>query len=1069
MPLNFQNVPINFEGGIDKTDALLVSPRKLTTLTNCVFDDNQTIVTRPGLLRLNLTAAPSLPAPYARTNPNYSGIPYRLAQNNGSLLLEGQNGLFSKAAYTGGATDTANTVLQTRTDTTTTTAGRTDFARAAVESEFVGEIRTGGTVGAIALQPYLSSDFARIDSFNGDAYSMSAWTELANGVGVNTRIMAFNEGNSTVDEGSDKRTPILDLNIPQSATLPRGLRVLAGVSKFWVFAHDDTTNDIIVLLQLDLSNQTVSYPTFTASMTSTFPSGKFDAIVDPADDLIVVAYPSAVNTLRIAKLNAAVSAESVGVGIAITDNELDCLTLIRTNGSGTLRFQAMYVCASSSTIIRSVGATSAFVAIPEAAMATAAGNVQHVVAVDPGSAYTVSEVFCDTEPTAAGCGTYQFQSFKNNLAGFGGLTLVAKNALIFASPQYDTELARVHLPVCYSIEDIQSGIYVVSAFLDHTPYAGDATLSSVIEARIHWGSAGLTPAATTYLTYIGKSALDVTAGDVIFLAPRLSAQVVSRDGVFEATRQLFQTRVKFKSAKLDYLEVGGTTFLAGACPQIYDGANFAEEGFNHRPVISSVTFGAAASGNLLNTGPYFFQATYIWTDSKGNIVESEPSEIYEGTPSNNLCTYTPTILPCGLTSKQNVGIRIYRSIADAATGALLYLDDAQPGVANDGITDAAITANTLSPSLRFLPNQPMPSCRVAVMHQNRVWCAGGELGNEVFYSQPVPPNLSPRWYRPQFRRTIPAAAGRVVNLVSLDDKLIVFCENRIGSIYGDGPTLLGANDNYSEFIEAVSGYAIPWTEPLSIVRATDGVWFRCGFGFRLLTRNLSVAKDAQGQDLASELDSVIQDVSTQRALISTVAQQVRFYTASDCYVFDLLYGQWSTFNFTSVADATAINNEFYHINLTGSAMFVNTKNVNTDDFLPLTATLETAWIALAGVQGYQRLSRIQLLGQTQRPVPLGIAMTVQAYYDYDGDPANIETLAPTYDFPLITGAAAVPQVYESETQFTVQKCRAIKLKISWVANEQDDETLLSPLRLSSMNLRLGLKQGRAKLADSLRK
>jgi hypothetical protein len=1070
MPLDFQNVPISFTGGIDKEDQLLVSPRQLTVLENCVFDDMQTIITRPGLLSLSLSAkVPTVPAPYTRTNPSYSGASYRMSQNLGSLLLESANGLFSRSPYQGGAgLSDPPSMLQVRTDTATALPGRSDFARASVETDFIGETKAYANFSASGYG-LLSYDMGRIENYdgNGRVASMHAWVEVpVNGLFSGIRIRVFDEGESTSGGEGGGRTELFDLAVPPSGVAaPAAVRVLSNSTTFYVMTQDVVSGVIRVQLALNISTGVVTYPTYTATAFVAWPSAQFDAIVDPSDGLIVISYVSALNTLRIAKLNSGVTAESAGVSIAITDSDLTTLTLCRTNSSGTVRFQAFYNCDPSAATIRSVAATSAFASVAEQTVIVAAGTVSRIAVVDPGSAFTVSEVFYDI----GGSGVFQTQSLKATLLGFGGATSIAVNASIYARPLYDTTLAKVHLPVCYARDAQQPSIFIVAGFLDHSPYAGVANYPSVVEARIHWGAAGYLNEQVLGRNRVPSTFFDTTSGDMILPAVRKGAQSVTTSSEITSTQQIFQARVKFTTNNLNYVEVGGDTILAGSCPQVFDGANFQEAGFSHRPVITGVTFGLAASGSLLNTGPYFFQATYIWTDSKGNQVESEPSAVFPGTPVNNNCSYNLAVTPCGITSKQDVQIRIYRSLVNAASGALLYLDNATANTASAGITDALITANSLVPTASALPNQPMPSCRVAITHQNRVWCAGGELGNQIFFSQPLSQNIFPEWDRTRLRRDIPATAGRVVNIVSLDDKLVVFCENRIGFIYGEGPTRLGENDSYSQFVEAVSGYAIPWTEPNSIIRSTDGVWFRCGFGVRLLTRALSVAKEQNGQDLASELDSSISAVVIKRALISTATQQVRFYTASDCYVYDSNYRQWSTFRFTSVADATSIGDDYYHVNNEGSALFVNTRHARTDLGAQIVSTLETAWVALAGVQGYQRLSRVQLIGQTKVSTAAGFSVTVQAGYDYDDAPSAMQTIAPTYTFPQISSAGASVAVYESESQFTVQKCRAIKLKITWVSNADTLDEPEALLRLTSMNLRLGLKQGRAKLADSLRK
>ena len=478
-------------------------------------------------------------------------------------------------------------------------------------------------------------------------------------------------------------------------------------------------------------------------------------------------------------------------------------------------------------------------------------------------------------------------------------------------------------------------------------------------------------------------------------------------------------------------------------------------GFNHRPIITALT--TTAAGGYLSTGVYQFAVTYIREDSRGNFVESMPSAIFSVTTPGNLYGYTPTAMAYGITGNNNVRFRLYRSVANGST---LYLDDLWTKYVNEGsvipgASDADIIANTPMPTTGgILPNQPMPSCRVVIEHQNRLWCAGAETGDGVYFSQPISQNIAPEWNRLLYRR-IPRNAGRVVNLVSLDEKIIVFCENRIGFIYGEGPTRTGAQDGFSQFVEAVSGYSIPWNQPHSVIRTTDGIWFRSSFGFRLLGRNMQIVKQ-NGSDLSSELDASILNLTVTRALASATGNQVRFYMSDgSVYVFDTVYGQWSQFTNFSAVDCASIGDDYYHVN-SSALLYAQTKSALYDDTIEITSSLTTGWLSVAGLQGFQRISRIQLLGQLSTADAEGYTILVQAAYDFvDG------VFSTLYSGPLPRRAVG-STVHQIEVQPTTQKCESVQIKITVTPSGASADGT-RPLRLTAMNLIVGAKSGRAKL------
>ncbi len=1055
MALDFKNVPLLFNGGLDATDDFILSPHKTTVLTDAVFDDSRTVKTRGGQYLLNLAPkVASIPAPYARTNPSLTGLAYRMSQHLGNLLTEGAEGLFSRGPYDSGpfGSDTG-TMLRASTNTAVASIGRTDFNRSSVETEYVGSIPHPGITGFSPFS-YIagqSVDFSRIENYDALGRDMTfwAWQEVDNtGANFAIHMRAFDEGDRSQGVA---RTQVFDLSIPGPYM---NVRVLSNATEFFVVAVDINSGAITVLLKLVASTGVVTYPNHTAFIVPG--STKiYDAIMDPVNGCIVLAYQTGATTLRISRLNTGATAEASGSARTITADPAS-VTLVYALSPGVNRYIALYTCIGTETVIRSVYFSFQALAGLEAVVFTAAQTVGRITGVDHTSAATDFTVFYDHDVTTPGIqqGVYQLLAPKAGGAATnsGGIRGIAENAHIYARPTVITA-TNIQLPCCYLLDYTFPSLFVVRASTSGYPASVQKT---VVSARIHWGQTGSIVQCWNKVWILPTTYL-MPSGNVVMPAPRLSAQATAVAGRISAETQVWQASMSLTTQDLGYAESNRDTLLAGSCPQVFDGSYFSEDGFNHRPIIFSAA--PSGGGGLAAATTYTVRATYIREDSQGNTIESAPSDPVTFTTVGAWFGYLLSVLPYGITSSPNTRIRIYRS---AGTSAVLYLDGSASATGGAGDTDAVITANTPLPTTGgVLPNQPMPACRVLVEHDKRLWAIGGEAGDTVYFSQPISQDIMPEWNR-LLNRRVPRNAGRVVNAVSLDDKLVLFCENRIGFIYGNGPTRTGAQDGYSEFIEAVSGYTVPWTEPHAIVRCSDGVWFRSGFGVRLLGRSMQVVQDGDG-DLASELDATFAgNVRIIRALVGTSGQAVRFYTqAGLVYVYDLTYKQWSTFTNFAAVDCTILKNDFYHVNndVSSNAYLVVQSNLAFDDYggVPITSTLTTGWLSFAGLQGYQRVSRVQLLAANvpASSAPMAISMTQCSDFNID---VVSSVIAPNSLFPNNNNG-----MFQVEAQLGTQKTESIRLSISWGADGSGTDCAI---RLTALNFRVGLKKGRFKLPNT---
>ena len=150
--------------------------------------------------------------------------------------------------------------------------------------------------------------------------------------------------------------------------------------------------------------------------------------------------------------------------------------------------------------------------------------------------------------------------------------------------------------------------------------------------------------------------------------------------------------------------------------------------------------------------------------------------------------------------------------------------------------------------------------------------------------------------------------------------------------------------------------------------------------------------------------------------------------------------------------------------------------------------LETAWLSFAGVQGYQRVYRMLILGEYKSPHKLQIKIA----YNYDEvwkDEKIIDVsgytesysyggpIAQSYGSPISTGTGSHPggtaaiayggkdnTQYQIRLNFAKQKCEAIKIQILELEGDPNtqagNQSLSGPgFNLSNLSFIVGIKGG----------
>jgi hypothetical protein len=112
--------------------------------------------------------------------------------------------------------------------------------------------------------------------------------------------------------------------------------------------------------------------------------------------------------------------------------------------------------------------------------------------------------------------------------------------------------------------------------------------------------------------------------------------------------------------------------------------------------------------------------------------------------------------------------------------------------------------------------------------------------------------------------------------------------------------------------------------------------------------------------------------------------------------------------------------------------------------------IKTAWLKLKGLQDFQRIYRMALLGKYKSAHTL----TVKVAYDYDPNPSFIQTY--TYDpSSTATGTERADQVFQPNFALQQQKCQAVQIEII----ENSSGGSYESLEMTDLAFNVGMKTG----------
>lgn len=488
--------------------------------------------------------------------------------------------------------------------------------------------------------------------------------------------------------------------------------------------------------------------------------------------------------------------------------------------------------------------------------------------------------------------------------------------------------------------------------------------------------------------------------------------------------------------------------ISGGMLWTYDGNSLFENNFNTFPDYLDLTESLGTGG--LSVGTYQYVAIYEWIDAKGNHYRSGISpqvQITTTAPNSSVSVVVPTLR---LTQKSQVQIALYRSSANGTTlrrvtqSPLTGTSYNDPSVDSITILDGLDDVRQAGGDILYttggeVENIPPPATNSLTTYRSRLILFPSEQTTSFWYSKEVVPGF-PAEFSDFFVQNIDEIGGAIVGGIQMDDKLIIFKANNIFYMTGQGPANNGSNNDFSTPFLINSD--VGCIDRGSIVLMPNGVMFKSNKGIYLLDRSLAA------NYIGAEVESYNPQTVTSAQLMKDV-NQVRFTLNSGvCLVYDYYFSQWSVFSNISAVDSCSFENKFTYLKSDGTVLEETPGQYNDDGaFIPLSLT--TAWLSMAGIQGFQRVYKALLLGDKKGSHTL----VVKVRRDFNSTVLQTDNIDAT---------AINPSVYQWRIFPIVQKCEAIQLEIS----DSQSSAFNEGFDISDLTLEVGTKSGAFKMPAS---
>lgn len=430
-----------------------------------------------------------------------------------------------------------------------------------------------------------------------------------------------------------------------------------------------------------------------------------------------------------------------------------------------------------------------------------------------------------------------------------------------------------------------------------------------------------------------------------------------------------------KLLRLDFLpklrsaQFGRTTYFAGATLGCYDGVQYSEAA----PLLYPEKHSAASSGVAgLPSGSsvYTYIVRWAWKNAQGEEQISPGVQVTMGAV-NLLEKITVTIPALTLTRRTGVYALIYRNeptgtqffLVSSRDPALAATDNGY--VANvitsttltftDNMSDTALLSKEKNPGDSGLlePFQP-PACEVIAAGKDRLWLAGGEINPGY-----ILPSLTYGYSRGAgFSSFLLTAVDHEIAPVTafgfMGNSTFVFKQGAVYAFEASGPSNSGSG-SFDPARVVLADTGARYQE--GVLLCTKGILFPSDAGIKLLATNYQLI------DVGAPVREEAVDSTISSGILIARDQEIRFYCANGpALVFNYETGEWSTWTGLPSMGAVVGANGLALLGRLNGYTWQETEDVWTDNGLGYEFAWQTAHLRGEGMQGYQRVRRVALVG-----------------------------------------------------------------------------------------------------------
>lgn len=379
----------------------------------------------------------------------------------------------------------------------------------------------------------------------------------------------------------------------------------------------------------------------------------------------------------------------------------------------------------------------------------------------------------------------------------------------------------------------------------------------------------------------------------------------------------------------------------------------------------------------------------------------------------------------------------------------------------DKKNDSAIVGNSLIYTTGgTVEDIAAPSFSICTMFDDRLWIVDAEDPFLMWYSKQVLPGTGVEFsdlftYYVAPTQGAQGSTGPITALAPMDTELIMFKQDAIFYLNGNGPDNTGAGSTYSQPIYISS--TVGCSNPNSIVQTDEGLMFQSDKGIWLLSRGL------QPMYIGQAVERLVLGNTVTSANIIPGTTQARFILNTGItLVYDYLYKQWGWFTNTPGISATLYNGLHTYLDQYGRIL-QETPGKYLDVSVPVNMYVLSNWIKLQGLSGYQRFLELQLLGSYITPHTLN----VEFGYDFGplSEQAEVQPLNNTGNygtdafFGQTSPYGGPGNLEQWRVQNAHQQCQSFQVSIQEVYDPSKGVIAGAGLTLSAFTAIVGVTKG----------